>query len=113
MRWPLKGGAVILKVENILGGCILTSIFVEDGKADGAAVLTLEETNLLADALQNEMDFAKEDHVAATWRPLNFGAVEFLIGASHCLIDDKAAADLASYLKTRRDGAWIYGGDGS
>lgn len=104
---------MIFKAENILGGCLFSSVYGENGKVDSATILNSDEVAHLVFCVEHKMGFNKDGALTLCWNPEVRCAVEILVGASHCTIDTISLAKLVTYLRTKQDGAWEYGGEAS
>jgi hypothetical protein len=104
---------MIFKAENILGGCLFSSVYGENGKVDSATILNSDEVAHLVLCIEHKMGFSKDGALTLYWNPEVRGAVELLVGTSHCTIDRESLPRLVTYLRTKADGPWTYGGEAS
>lgn len=100
---------MILKAENILGGCMITAAFTEDpSRNEGVSVLTTAEAMMFCTAIEKRLGFNKVDDLALLWS--NDGAT-VLIQASHCECIGRSLDQLVQYIRSRSTSLWQLGAD--
>lgn len=98
---------MILRAENILGGCMI-SVHMGDDPAlhtDGLAVLTTQESWLFCKAIENGLQFEKEGELMLTW--LDGGHGVLLVQAAHCNAN-KTSLNLLREHITKRQGNAVW-----
>src|SRR5690348_9985570 len=91
---------MILRAENILGGCILTSRYAEDSnRSDGAVILTRDQINRMVDCLKAGVDYVIEDKLFVHWKQGPY--ITVLIQVSECTVPKNTIAGLIEYLDSR------------